>query len=248
MIKKSKNLYSFYGDVLGILVLDLKAELYPGNVANANSYDFPVRFKVLDNIPTDFWRDEKGANEERFQIYLQKAKELEAEGVKAITSGCGFFSVFQDRAAEQLNIPLFTSPLLLVPLISKMIGKNKKVGIIAASEEHLTHAEFLETAGIDPSTPIVVGGLEHAQEFMDGWITLKNKHIDMKKVEKEVVDVAKELLSKNPDIGAFLFECSDIPTFAKVTAEATGLPVFDFISFAHLVYSGLMPRCYSEML
>jgi hypothetical protein len=248
MIKKSKNLYSFYGDVLGILMLDLKAQLYPGNVGNANSYDFPVRFKVLDGIPTDFWRDERGADEKRFEIFLKKAKELEAEGVKAITTGCGFFTVYQKRAAEQLNIPLFTSPLLLVPVISRMIGKNKKVGIIAAGGEHLTHGEFLENAGIDSSIPIAVGGLENSEEFFNGWITLKNKNIDMKKVEKEVVDVAKELLLKNPDIGAFLFECSDIPTFAKATSEATGLPVFDFISFAHLVYSALMPRCYSEIL
>jgi len=78
--------------------------------------------------------------------------------------------------------------------------------------------------------------------------TLLPSGLTGREVEKEVVDVSKELLLKNPDIGAFLFECSDIPTFSKATSEATGLPVFDFISFAHLVYSGLMPRCYSEML
>jgi len=41
---------------------------------------------------------------------------LEAEGIKAITIGCEFFVIYQKKAAEQLKIPLFTSPLLLVPV------------------------------------------------------------------------------------------------------------------------------------
>jgi aspartate/glutamate racemase len=245
MIDKSKNRYPFYGDVLGILVLDLKAQLFPGNVANANSYNFPVRFKVLESIPSDWWCDSQGADEERFKIFLEKAKELEAEGVKAITSGCGYFAVYQERVAEQLNIPLFASPLLLVPLVSRMIGQNKKVGILAAGETHLTHGNFLKNVGIDSSIPIVVGGLENSEEFYDGYITLKKKNIDIKKVEKEVVSAALELLKKNPDIGAFVFECSDFPTFSRATSEATGLPVFDYINFAHLVYWSLIPEYYS---
>ena len=67
-------------------------------------------------------------------------------------------------------------------------------------------------------------------------------------MKQEVVNTAKELLSKNPDIGAFVFECSDIPPYTKATAEATGLPVFDFISFAHFVYWALVPRCYSGFM
>jgi hypothetical protein len=37
-----------------------------------------------------------------------------------------------------------------------------------------------------------------------------------------VVNTAKELLKKNPDLGAFVFECTDISPFSKATAEATG--------------------------
>jgi hypothetical protein len=245
MIDKSKNRYSFYGDVLGILVLDLKAQLFPGNVANANSYNFPVRFKVLESIPADWWCDSQGADEKRFEIFLEKAKEMEAEGVKAITSGCGYFAVYQERAAKQLSVPLFASPLLLVPIVSRMIGKNKKVGILAAGKKHLTEGDFLKNVGIDSSIPIAVGGLENSEEFHDCYVTLKKKYIDIKKLEKEVVNAALELLEKNPDIGAFVFECSDFPTFSRATSKATGLPVFDYINFAHFVYWSLIPKCYS---
>ena len=93
IIKGGQN---FYGNALGILVLDVRYPAIPGNVANACSYDFPVRFKVMD-MPTDWWCDEQGPDDERYEIYLKAAKELEAEGVNAITSGCGFFAVYQKR-------------------------------------------------------------------------------------------------------------------------------------------------------
>jgi len=238
----------FYGEALGILMLDMQAPLIPGNVGNANSYSFPVRYKILDSIPSDWWCDKQGPNNKRFEIFLEKAKELESEGVKAITTGCGFFAIYQKRAAKELKIPLFTSPLLLVPIVSRMIGENKRVGIITAGGEHLTQGEFLENVGINSSIPIAVGGLENTEEFHHVHVTQKKKDIDPEKMEKEVVKVAKELLAKNPDIGAFVFECSDIPPYAKATSEATGLPVFDFISFAHLVYWALIPRCYSGFM
>jgi len=50
----------FYGEAIGILMLDMKAPLIPGNVGNASTYNFPVRFKVLEGIPSDWWCDEEG--------------------------------------------------------------------------------------------------------------------------------------------------------------------------------------------
>ena len=43
----------FYGDLLGVIMLDMQAPLIPGNVGNAMSYDFPVRYKVLKGFPAD---------------------------------------------------------------------------------------------------------------------------------------------------------------------------------------------------
>ncbi len=236
--------YPFAGDSIGILLLNTTYPKAPGNVANACSYSFPVRYKVMA-IPTDWWCDTRGPDDERFQVFLQAAKELEAEGVKAITTGCGFFAVYQKRAAMQLKIPLFASPLLMVPMISRMIGEKRRVGIISAGGKTLASGPFLNEVGIDPSIPVAVKGMENSREFWQVVMEQSKPVVEMEEFTADVVGVAMELLKENPDIGAFVFECSDLPPCAKAVAEATGRPVFDFISLAHLVHRALQPRRYA---
>jgi hypothetical protein len=239
--------HSFYGKALGILMLDMKAPGIPGNVGNANSYDFPVRYKVLKNIPCDWWCDQEGASSTRLKIFVEKAKELEQEGVRAITTGCGFFSVFQNEAAKYLKIPLFSSPLLLVPLVSRMIGENKRVGIIASGVE-IKDEKFLQCAGITSTIPIAIGTLEGCVEFNLVHNLEKKLEMDPKKIEQEVITVVKKLIKDYPDIGAIVFECSDIPPYSRAASEAVNLPVFDFISFAHFVYKAVLPVQYEGFM
>jgi len=40
-------------------MLDMQAPLIPGNVGNTNSYNFPVRYKILDSIPSGWWCDKQ---------------------------------------------------------------------------------------------------------------------------------------------------------------------------------------------
>jgi hypothetical protein len=234
---------SLYGHAIGILVLETTYPAVPGNVANASTYNFPVRYKVLEGIPSDWWCDEEGASQRRQDIFIEKAMELEKEGVRAITTGCGFFAKYQQATSDALTIPVFTSPLLLVPMVSKMIGKNKRVGIITAGENHLK-GPFLENVGIDASVPIAVDGMADKEEFSQTIVFEKKAEMDVAKVEAEVVDVAKRLVAKYPDIGTLVFECSDLPPFAKSVQEVVNLPVFDFISLINMVYSAVVKKSY----
>jgi len=49
----------FYVEALGILMLDMQASLILGNVGNTNSYNFPVRYKILDSILSGWWCDKQ---------------------------------------------------------------------------------------------------------------------------------------------------------------------------------------------
>ena len=245
-MKEYKGGRPYYGYSVGVLMLDMEAPLIPGNVGNAMSYDFPVLYKVLEGLPADWWCDEIGPDESRCQIFIDAAKELEAKGCKAITSGCGFFAIYQKRVAEAVNIPVFLSPLLMVPMLSRMLGGNR-VGILTAGGAHLK-GDFLKTVGIDETVNYAVGGLENTEEFYNVHVTCKKKTINPEKMEGEVVAAAKALVAKYPDIKAFVFECSDIPPFARAVVRDTGIPVFDFIGLAHMVARAIVPPVYPEFM
>ena len=229
----------YYGDLVGVLMLDMDAPLIPGNVGNAFSYNFPVRYKVLKGLPADWWCDES-----RCQVFIEAAKELEAEGCKAITSGCGFFAIYQQRVAAAVNIPVFLSPLLMVPMLSRMLG-NGRVGILTAGGDHLK-GDFLKKVGIDETVKYAVGGLQKTEEFYNVHVTCTKKTINPEKMQAEVVQAAQDLIAQYPDIGVFVFECSDIPPFAREVARVTGRPVFDFIGLAHMVARAIQPVQYGQ--
>ncbi len=234
---------AFYGEAIGMLMLDTTYPLIPGNVGNATTYDFPVRFKVLKEIPSDWWCDAEGPSLKRQEKFIGFAKELEKEGVRAITTGCGFFAIYQKAVAEALSIPFFSSPLLLVPMVSRMIGKAKRVGIVSAGANRLK-GSFLENVGIDQSIPIAVDGMDDKEEFSNTIVFEKKPTMDVEKVESEVIDVTRRLVKKHPDIGAIVFECSDLPPFSATAQEAVNLPVFDFITLINFVYRAVVQRRY----
>lgn len=75
----------FYGEAIGIILNKTRAPLLPGNVGNASTYNFPVRIKNIENFPSDWWCDEEGPSLKRQEKFIETAKQLEEEGVRAIT-------------------------------------------------------------------------------------------------------------------------------------------------------------------
>lgn len=243
----------YYGQAIGIALLDQlhSQPLIPGNVGNASTYDFPVRLKVIKGLHDNPYapvRDEQGRYSSDVQRTVEAVKELEADGVRAIVMSCGFFSVVQEVLTEEVKIPVFSSPLLLVPLISRMIGRRRqKVGILTASKKRLTR-EFLEPVGVDDSIPYAVEGLEASTEFYACFMGGTRTTLDVDLLGAQVVDIASGFVRENPDIGALLLECSDLPPFAADIQEATGKPVFDFITFVNAVYQAVVQRRYTGFL
>ncbi|GAH78122.1 unnamed protein product, partial [marine sediment metagenome] len=60
--------------------------------------------------------------------------------------------------------------------------------------------------------------------------------------EQELVDFSKQVVNENPDIGALLLECSDMPPYARAIQEAVRLPVFDFTTMINWIYNAVVRR------
>ena len=216
-----------------------------GNQNHATTYDFPIRIKLWD------WKSPKAKEEEwagwNLEDAIKCAKELEEEGVSAIVGSCGLTGTMQQDLIDVVGVPVCISSLLQVPLVSRMIGKNKKVGILTASAERCNaqNSRLLRSVGIDVSIPIAIVGMdqpEYRDIFRTQFARDPSKY-DPKKVEEVMVAAAKELCSKG-DIGAIVLECTEMPLYAAAIQEATGLPVFDGVGLNKYIYNALVKKRY----
>lgn len=211
----------------------------PGDLANATTFAFPVTYKFVKGLSgCDIVNKEHSHETERRVV--EAAKELEKEGVKAIATNCGFMIRFQEAMANAVAIPVFSSSLLQVPLVSRLLGKGEKVGIITFDSRELSK-DHLEQAGIVESVPIAIFGLDMLPAEMN-WYSINE--LDPQKrlriIEDRVVYAAKQLVSKNPDVGAIVFECSNLPPAAAAVQKETSLPVFDITTLLNWAYNSIV--------
>lgn len=231
----------WYGETIGILILDAAYPCVPGNVGNASTFPFPVRYKVVRNASIE--RLLKRRDKTLIEPFVDAALELQSEGVKAITGACGFMALFQQEVAEAADIPVFLSSLLQIPFIHRMLGGKKPIGVISADKGSLTPDHF-GAVGVSPDIPLVIRGMEDQEEFRSSVLEEKGT-LDSEKIEREIVGVVEQMTLDHPDIGAILLECSDLPPYAHAVQRTVGLPVFDFITMIRHVHATLVREPYS---
>jgi hypothetical protein len=233
---------NIYGFSVGILMLDTRFPRIPGDMGNAATFDFPVRYHRVSGASPD--RVVRGGQRELLPAFIEGARLLEREGVRAVTTNCGFLAKFQPELAAAVTIPVFTSSLMLVPLVHRMLPPGRAVGILTVSASSLG-PEHMAGAGIAPDVPVVVAGLESEKEFtrvlLDDELTL-----DVEAARQEHLTVARRMLDAHAEIGAIVLECTNMPPYRADIQAATGLPVFDITTlvrmFHEAVRQGLPPR------
>ncbi len=232
-----RNLYGF---PIGILMLDTVFPRIPGDIGHAGTFPFPVLYhRVRNASPTRVVREGDPALLEGF---VEGARQLEASGVLAITTGCGFLSLFQRQLAEAVRVPVFTSALMLVPMVSRMLGPDRAVGIMTVDSASLG-PRHLRAAGITEEIPIVIAGLEKGQAFTH--VLLDNRlELDVEAARREHIEAARDLVDRHPEVGAIVLECTNMPPYAASNREVTGRPVFDITTLIRAVYAALVPPAY----
>jgi len=234
---------AIYGEAIGILLLDTKFPRIPGDIGNASTFDFPVRIRMVPGATAQ--RIVLEGDESVLPEFVEAAKELEAAGVRALTTSCGYLTTFQEALINAVNIPVFTSSLLQVPMVSRMLSRGKKVGILTIDSSRLTDV-CLKAAGIT-NEPIVIMGSEKVPEFYNTY-PRGALEIDPEKVERAVIEMVKKLVQKNPEVGAIVCEAINYAPYAAGVQEATGLPWFDIVDLTKLVYSAVVKRRYVGFL
>ncbi len=233
---------NIYGFSVGILMLDTQFPRILGDMGNAETFDFPVRYHRVEGASPD--RVVRQGHTGLLPAFVAGARYLEREGVRAITTNCGFLAKFQRELASAVAVPVFTSSLLLVPLVHRMLPPGRAVGLLTVDASSLS-AEHLAGAGITPEMKVVVAGLETEKEFtralLDDLLTL-----DVEAARQEHLSVVGRMLADHPEVGAIVLECTNMPPYRADIQLLTGLPVFDITTLVRMVHEavkrGLPPR------
>ncbi|MBN1316386.1 MAG: hypothetical protein JXA42_13000 [Anaerolineales bacterium] len=226
--------------VLGIMLLDTQFPRIPGDIGNADSYPFPTRLMTVPSSTVE--RAVFQADPTLLELFVSGAHQLEAEGVCAITSSCGFLSPLQEQVSKAVSVPVFMSSLIQVPIVYAIT--QKPVAILSASKDNLTPF-ILASAGIESNVPYVIGGLERLPAFHDTFLS-NDTSIDKTEIQSGVIQIAGELIDERPDIGSFVLECHNLAPYGKALFHTFGKPVFDIISFAVWVYDSIVKRGFPD--
>lgn len=228
---------AIYGAPLGILMLEARFPRIPGDMGNGTTWPFPVLYRVVG-----------GASPEKVVLkgaagllpdFIEAARDLVRLGAEAITTNCGFLSLFQRELAAAVGVPVATSSLMQVSWVQATLPPGKRVGVVTVSAGSLT-PKHLEAAGVPLDTPVT--GTENGREFFRVLIKAEKDDMDVELARQDVVQAALDLVARHPDVGAIVLECTNMPPYAADVQAATGLPVYDIYSLISWFHAGLRPR------
>ena len=154
------------GYCLGFLMLDVRQPFVPGDVGNASSYDYPVLYRTVPGATPE---RVLFADPELEEVVVETARALEAQGVRAISSDCGFFINYQDVVRDSVDVPVLLSSLLQLPLMSSFIRRGRALGILTASTKALGN-QVLARSGIEPGRRLVLRGMQDDAQWAEAFL------------------------------------------------------------------------------
>lgn len=227
---------------IGIICLDTSFTKIPGHIRNPTTFDFPVMYQVVEGATPE--RVVTQSDPRLLEPFIDAARELQARGAAAITGACGFLVIFQRQLADAVNVPLYASSLIQVPMVSRMIRADQTVGLLVAKKSTLS-TRHLAAIGAD-SVPVCVVGMDDQPEFREVMMEAKRNELDVDRLEREVLSQVDELAVANPSMGALVIECTDLVPFAHAIQARLGLPVFDIVTLTEMVHQSLTRRPYGR--
>ena len=160
-------------------------------MGNALTWPFPVLYRVV-----------RGATPERVVLqgahgllpdFLAAAADLVDLGAEAITTNCGFLSLFQRELAAHVRVPVATSALIQVPWVLATLPPGKRVGVITVSAGSLT-PRHLEAAGVPLDVPFT--GTESGREFFRVLIKGEKQDMDIDLAAQDILDAGRALVAE----------------------------------------------------
>lgn len=233
--------YRTYGGFLGVLMLDTTTPRPPGDCGNARTYDYPVQFRTVEGASA---RRVVTADdpEEILDPFVEAAEDLVDQGAAGIVTGCGYLLRIQEHLSDRVDeVPVFTSPLLQIPIAESVIDPDEKIGVIVSNEESLWNLDHPMIT--DHRDSLVVEGLGDGEYFNAVFIDQTENTLDLDVMEEELLTTI-EAMQAEEDIGAVLFECTNLHPYAEAVQRELDVTVFDQLTLADMAWRASHARRY----
>lgn len=221
------------GTLIGIILLDTLFPRPAGDIGNPETFSYPVLYeKVAGAFPLRVIQKDPSL----LSPFAEAARRLERRGAKAITTSCGFLALYQRELAASVQIPVFTSSLIQIPLAYEMVGRKGRIGVLTVDREALSF-DHLQSVGAE-TTPIVIRGMDPGGEFYRTYIG-NLPQMDYGRVEREVVATLGEMVNDHADLSALVLECTNMTLFRRAMREVFERPIFDILTLIDYMHSVL---------
>jgi Asp/Glu/hydantoin racemase len=215
-----------YGQAVGIVMQPDQILRMPGDVGNATTFPFPVRYEVVHGAEAAHLKRPDLARAAAPR-YVVAARALEAAGVRVIGTGCGYLSILHRELQAAVAVPVISSSLMQVPWVARALPPGRRVGIITADSRALTEAYFEPLGWSSSDVAVAIQGIEGEGEFLRLLRADRLEEDDVRTMHRAMALVARQLRDAHPDVGAIVLECTNLPPFAATIQREAGVPVFD---------------------
>jgi hypothetical protein len=153
--------------VLGIIMLDTQFPRPKGDVGHAETFGVSTHVDVFKGVwPAKVVTSAASLRQARMVPGFQGiVRNMQARGVQAVTTSCGFLVLLQKELQAVAKIPVVTSSLLQLPAL---LAKEPQVGVLTISSGSLS-AEHLRAAGVPKERlkDVIIQGVPAGTEFVN---------------------------------------------------------------------------------
>ncbi len=210
--------------IIGIILLDTQFPRPKGDVGHAETFGVATHLERVKGIwPEKVVTSAASLRQARMVSGLQSiVRLLEARGVKAITTSCGFLVLLQKELQAVAKIPVVSSSLLQLPAA---LAKEPQVGVLTISAS-LLGKEHLRAAGVPKERlkDVIIEGMSRQGHFVRQ-ILGNQPTLDLAQADKEVVAAALALKARAPQLQTVVLECTNMPPYQAAIEAATGWQV-----------------------
>jgi hypothetical protein len=224
------------GAKIGIMLLETTPDLLAGSLAHPETFECKVKFDTMEGI----WVEQiLSASPTHTPSFVDAAKRLEKDGADVLVTNCGYSIAYQAAVQQNVRIPAALSSLMLLPLLNALRAPGRKIGLLTYDADRLTDAHLRAAWPQFDSQAVAIGGFQGTQSWSD--MARDDAVYDVDQIKSDITGVVEGLMDKN-DLQFLLVECAALCAFIPYLKSVTKLPVFDIVSLANFLASGLQPK------